>query len=189
MIYAFTAQNQTITYEIAKPVISADYETLPGALTGVTGDLLTQISQESGLGSPPTATVVVIGSGESAPASVETCSVTIQAAPPIVFNCQVEDSAASFNGSSGAGSATVGLSISEDISAGGSANPTPGFSLGLSYDGQVIDATGVTPGCEPFRTREWCWRRVFQRIVACWWINRGLYLRLPRCDIPRVWIT
>jgi len=100
VIYAFTAQNQTITYEIAKPVISADYETLPGALTGVTGDLLTQISQGSGLGSPPTATVVVIGSGESAPASVETCSVTIQASPPIVFNCQVEDSAASFNGAS-----------------------------------------------------------------------------------------
>ncbi len=146
VIYAFTAQNQTITYEIAKPVISADYETLPGALTGVTGDLLTQISQGSGLGSPPTATVVVIGSGESAPASVETCSVTIQAAPPIVFNCQVEDSAASFNGSSGTGSATVGLSISEDIAAGGSANLTQGFSLGLSYDGQVIDATGVTQG-------------------------------------------
>ncbi len=146
VIYAFTAVTQTITYETPLPVIRANYETVPGALTGVSGDLVTQVSQGSGLGDPPTATVVVIGAGTSAPAAVETCNITLQTAPPLSFTCQANDAAANFNGASGEGSATVGISLFEDLLPGANPSLTQGFSMGLTYDTTLLSATGVDQG-------------------------------------------
>ena len=146
VIYAFTAVSQTISYDVAKPVIRINYETVPGALTGVTGDLVTQITQGAGLGTPPTATVVVVGAGTSAPANFETSNITIQTSPPLSFTCSADDAESTFNGVSGEGSATVGVSIVENLLAGASASATQGFSMGLSFDASLLTATGVTQG-------------------------------------------
>ena len=146
VIYAFTAVSQTITYDVAKPVIRINYQTVPGALTGVTGDLVTQISQGAGLGSPPTATVVVVGAGTSAPATFETSNITIQTSPPLSFTCRADDAESSFSGASGEGSATVGVSISENLLPGASPSQTQGFSMGLSYDSSTLTALAVNQG-------------------------------------------
>lgn len=146
VIYAFTNVNQTIAYDISQPVIRINYQTVPGALTGVTGDLVTTITQGAGLGSPPTATVVVVGAGTSAPATFATSNITIQTSPPLSFTCQADDSSSSFNGASGEGSATVGVSISENLLPGASPSQTQGFSMGLSYDSSILTATAVNQG-------------------------------------------
>ena len=146
VIYAFTAVTQTITFDVPQPVIRINYQTVPGALTGVTGDLVTQISQGSGLGDPPTATVVVIGAGTSAPATFETSNITIQTSPPLSFTCRADDSSSTFNSASGEGSASVGVSVFENLLPGASASPTQGFSMGLSYEGSLLTAAGVNQG-------------------------------------------
>lgn len=146
VIYAFTAVTQTITFDVSQPVIRINYQTVPGALTGVTGDLVTQISQGSGLGDPPTATVVVIGAGTSAPANFETSNITLQTSPPLSFTCRVDDSSSTFNGASGEGSASAGISVLENLLPGASPSPTQGLSMGLSYDSSLLNATGVTQG-------------------------------------------
>ncbi|OUU23355.1 MAG: hypothetical protein CBC13_05750 [Planctomycetia bacterium TMED53] len=146
VIYAFINVSQTISYDVPQPVIRANYETLPGVLDGLTEDLTTQITQGSGLGSPETATVVVIGAGSSAPATLETSNVTILLDPPLSFTCRADDAAANFNGASGEGTAEVGISVFENILPGGAASDTQGFSLGLSYDNTVLNATGVSQG-------------------------------------------
>ena len=146
VIYAFVDQSQVITFEVAKPMIEVDYATLPGAFSGVSSDVVTDLVSASDMGEPPTSTVVVIGAGVSAATTATTCSLTFQAAPPLDFEVSCADQSATFVATTGAGSFSTALLIGETVAAGSNAADTQGFSFGVGHDGTVLDATGVDYG-------------------------------------------
>ncbi|HIG06227.1 MAG TPA: hypothetical protein EYQ08_10960 [Planctomycetes bacterium] len=146
VIYAFVDQSQVITFGTPLPMIEVDYATIPGALSGSTGNVVTTISSASDLGTPPATTVVVIGAGSSAPTTGMPFSITFQAAPPMAFEVICVDQAATFSSSTGVGSFTGTVQIDQDVEPGDTAAETQGFSLGVAHDAAVLEATAVDYG-------------------------------------------
>lgn len=149
VIYAFVDQSQVITFEVAKPMIEVEYSTLAGALDGITEDVVTEIIPAADLGTPPTATVVVIGAGVSAQATGLPFSITFEVAPPappILFTISCGDQEATFSSATGVGSFTNSVSVVEQVAPGQVANETQGFSFGIGHDSALLTATAVNLG-------------------------------------------
>ncbi|MDE0960140.1 MAG: hypothetical protein OSB09_05105 [Planctomycetota bacterium] len=146
VIYAFTDQSQVITFAAPLPMVEVEYATIPGALSGTTGNVITTISSASDLGTPPATTVVVIGAGSSAPTIGLPFSITLQAAPPLTFEVLGVDQSGTFSSATGVGSFTGTTQIHQDVAPGDTAAETQGFSLGVAHDAAVLDATAVDYG-------------------------------------------
>ena len=146
VIYAFVDQSQVITFEVPKPMIEVEYATLPGALSGASGDVVSTIIPASDLGTPPTSTVVVIGAGTSAATTALPFSITFLAAPPLTFVVECADQSANFNAASGEGNFTASILIDQDVIPGDTAVDTQGFSFGIGHDSAVLSAMGVDYG-------------------------------------------
>ncbi len=149
VIYAFVDQTQVITFDVAKPMVEVEYSTLPGVLDGVTENVVTDIVHAADLGTPVTATVVVIGAGVSAPADALPFTITIEPAPPappILFTLSCGDQEASFSSATGIGSFTNSVSVVEEVAVGEVANDTQGFSFGVGHDSVMLTAIAVDQG-------------------------------------------
>ena len=149
VIYAFVDQTQVLTFEVAKPMIEVEYSTLAGALDGVTDDVVTDIIPANDLGTPPTATVVVIGAGVSAAATALPFAITFEAAPPappILFTISCGDQETTFSSATGVGSFTNSVSVVEEVAPGQVANETQGFSCGIGHDSALLTASAVNQG-------------------------------------------
>ncbi|MGE4620312.1 MAG: hypothetical protein AAEJ04_10950, partial [Planctomycetota bacterium] len=149
VIYAFVDQSQVITFETAKPMLEVEYSTQTGALDGITDDVVTTIVSADDLGTPATATVVVVGAGTSAPATGLPFSITFEAAPPappILFSISCGDQVVTFSSATGVGSFANSVSLVEEVAPGQDANDTQGFSFGVGHDSALLTATSVDPG-------------------------------------------
>ncbi|MGE4620311.1 MAG: hypothetical protein AAEJ04_10945 [Planctomycetota bacterium] len=153
VIYAFVDQTQVITFEVAKPMLEVNYSTLPGAVSGISDDVVTQIVSADDLGSPATATVVVVGAGVSAAATGVPFSITFQAAPPVpdpIFVISSPDQAAVAAGPNGGSAAFVSIfSIVQDLSAPDAVvAPTYAFQFGYRHDPGLLQVASVNPGVD-----------------------------------------
>lgn len=150
VIYAFIDQSQVITFEVPKPMIEVNYASLPGAVDGIADDVVTNIVGTDTLGSPPTATVVVIGDGVSAAATAVPFSVTFQAAPPVpdpVFVISSQDQTVVASGPNG-GTASFDASfrIEQDLSDPEAVvEQTYAFQFGYSHDPGLLQVSSVLP--------------------------------------------
>ena len=62
-VYSFTNPGtSTLLFDVAQPIVSASYETIPGAFTGQQNPVVVSLTSNSGLGSPPVEQVVVVNS-------------------------------------------------------------------------------------------------------------------------------
>ena len=62
-VYSFTNPGtSTLLFDVAQPLVSASYETIPGAFTGQQNPVVVSLTSNSGLGSPPVEQVVVVNS-------------------------------------------------------------------------------------------------------------------------------
>ncbi len=150
VIYAFVDQTQVITFEVAKPMVEVDYATLPGAVDGITEDVVTNVVGTDQLGSPATATVVVIGAGVSADATALPFSITFQAAPPVpdpVFVISSGDQTLVASGpNGGTASFTASFAIEQDLSNPESVpEPTYAFQFGYRHDPAMLQVSNVAP--------------------------------------------
>jgi len=149
VIYALVDQTQVITYEVAKPVIEVNYATLPGAVDGITEDVVTDIIHADDLGTPPAATVVVIGAGTSAETTALPFSITFQAAPPVpdpVFVISAQDQTVVASGpNGGTASFVASFAIEQDLSDPEAvAEPTYAFQFGYSHDPTMLQVGSVS---------------------------------------------
>ncbi|NRA74593.1 MAG: hypothetical protein HRU16_01520 [Planctomycetes bacterium] len=151
VIYAFVDQTQVITFEVAKPMIEVDYSTLAGAVAGITDDVVTDIISAADLGTPPTATVVVIGAGVSADATSLPFSITFEAPPPVpdpIFIISAPDQSVVASGPNGGVASFVSnFSIEQDLSDPAAlVEPTDAFQFGYQHDETLLQVDAVDEG-------------------------------------------
>ena len=151
VIYAFVDQTQVITFEVAKPMIEVEYSTLPGAVAGITSDVVTEIFPADDLGTPPTATVVVIGAGVSADATSLPFFITFEAPPPVpdpIFVISAPDQSAVASGPNGGVASFISsFSIEQDLSDPAAvAKPTYAFQFGYQHDPVMLQVDSVSEG-------------------------------------------
>lgn len=76
-VYSFTnPSTNTLIFDLAQPIVSASYETIPGAFTGQQNPVTVSLTGNTGLGSPPVEQVVVVNS-QSQSLFVAGCSIEL----------------------------------------------------------------------------------------------------------------
>jgi len=103
----------------------------------------------STLGSPPVATVVVVGGASVTPTQVG-ATIEVVAPPPPAFEFIAPNLVAEFDPISGTGSFTAQVSIAEDPASGGAPHDTQGFSMALAHDPAVLSVAGAPEPVLPF---------------------------------------
>lgn len=114
-----------------------------GSEIGVLGGATTSYSDTGATLGPQAYTVVAIVGGVSA--GINECNVTVLAPPPLGFTVTANDASGSYDSASGSGTATMILSGIESSANTGYPNAVTGFSLGLSFDANLLIATGTDP--------------------------------------------
>lgn len=103
----------------------------------------------STLGTPPVATVVVVGGASVTPVQVG-ATIQVVAPPPPGFEFIAPDVAAEFDPATGEGSFAIAVAIAEDPESAGFPNASQGFSMALAHDPGILAVMGAPGPSLPF---------------------------------------
>ena len=101
------------------------------------------------IGTPPVATVVVVGGSSIVPTQVG-ATVELTSPPPPGFDYIAPNPTATFDQASGTGALSAQFSIQEQGTSPGFPNETQGFSMGVAHDPAILEVAGGPTHLLPF---------------------------------------
>ena len=140
-VYDFSL-TESIQFTSATAIVSLDYASLPGALSGATGSVNSSLEFVQNLGIPPVELIVSTSAGSAVDAGGNSGSITLN---PSGFIMTAVDQSVDYPESTGDTSLTVPVTLSEDPGNTGFPNETQAFSFGLVHDPAVLSGQGVNP--------------------------------------------
>ncbi len=137
-VFSFTLV-ETLQMVTETAIVTVTYQTLPGALAGATGTVVTTLQFVENLGNPPVQNIVATDTGVAVGVIGESGTVTLE---PTGFILTATEQTVPFPEATGAASFEASFTLAEDAANGGYPNDTQGFSLGVSHDPSILTVTG-----------------------------------------------
>jgi hypothetical protein len=145
IVFSFTF-DAPLAFNSVTPVLRIDYETIPGALNGITNDIVTQIFMSNDLGSPIIDNIMSDCAGGALPLIGQPFDITFMPPPPLVFEISSPDQSLVATGPNG-GSVSFGADFSL-IQGGDPADltATQGFQFAYRHDPVYLQVTSIDEG-------------------------------------------
>ena len=144
-VFSFTL-TESLAFNSVTPVLRIDYETVPGALNGITNDIVTQIAMSTDLGSPPIDNIMSTCAGTALPLDGNPFNITFMPPPPLLFDITSPDQSLVATGPNG-GEVTFDANFSI-VQGGDPADlaPTQGFQFAYRHDPALLSIDVISEG-------------------------------------------